>query len=80
MPIGSHQLLIGEIFTFFLERCFAHRRKTLVNSLKTRAFPPTSCSHLPEALVRLTLDPDVRADHLTHEQLVALYAFLTTEL
>ncbi|MGI6325647.1 MAG: 16S rRNA (adenine(1518)-N(6)/adenine(1519)-N(6))-dimethyltransferase RsmA [Saccharofermentanales bacterium] len=67
-------------FHLFLERCFAHRRKTLVNSLKNSGLPADQLLNLPEALVRLTLDPDVRADHLTHEQLVALYAFLTTEL
>ncbi|MGI6334032.1 MAG: 16S rRNA (adenine(1518)-N(6)/adenine(1519)-N(6))-dimethyltransferase RsmA [Saccharofermentanales bacterium] len=69
-----------EEFHLFLERCFAHRRKTLANSLKNAGLSADQLLNLPAALARLELDPDVRADHLTHEQLAALYALLTIEL
>ncbi len=53
-------------FLIFLKRAFAMRRKTLANSLRRDA-------RLPAALMRLALSPDVRAEAIAPEALLALY-------
>lgn len=56
-------------FTTFVRAAFAHRRKTLVNSLKNEGYD----SRLVEtALTRLHLSPSLRAETLTLEQFLEL--------
>lgn len=56
-------------FASFVKAAFAHRRKTLINSLKDEGFDQM---RIAGALERLTLSPSVRAEVLSLEQLIQL--------
>ncbi len=56
-------------FASFVKAAFAHRRKTLVNSLKDEGYDQT---RIIGALERLTLSLSVRAEVLSLEQLIQL--------
>jgi len=56
-------------FASFVKAAFAHRRKTLVNSLKDEGYDQ---SRISGALERLALSPSVRAEVLSLEQLIQL--------
>lgn len=56
-------------FASFVKAAFAHRRKTLVNSLKDEGYDQM---RIAGALERLTLSPSVRAEVLSLEQLIQL--------
>lgn len=58
-----------ERFFDFVKLCFAQKRKTLVNNLRSLALPAT----VREALVAVKLRPDARAEQLTVAQLAALH-------
>lgn len=59
-------------FFDFVKACFAKKRKTLVNNLRTFAAPAA----VREALEALQLRPDARAEQLSVAQLAALHARL----
>lgn len=61
-----------ETFLRFVQRCFAQKRKTLINNLSALA----SRKQLEEALNRLGLAPTVRAEQLSLEQFVELFGRL----
>ncbi|MEK7272444.1 MAG: 16S rRNA (adenine(1518)-N(6)/adenine(1519)-N(6))-dimethyltransferase RsmA [Nitrospirota bacterium] len=56
-------------FAALVKAAFAHRRKTLVNSLKDEGYDQV---RIAGALERLTLSPSVRAEVLSLEQLIQL--------
>ena len=56
-------------FASFVKAAFAHRRKTLVNSLKDEGYDQM---RIAGAIERLTLSPSVRAEVLSLEQLIQL--------
>jgi 16S rRNA (adenine1518-N6/adenine1519-N6)-dimethyltransferase len=56
-------------FAALVKAAFAHRRKTLVNSLKDEGYDQM---RIVGALERLTLSPSVRAEVLSLEQLIQL--------
>lgn len=56
-------------FAALVKAAFAHRRKTLVNSLKDEGYDQM---RIAGALERLTLSPSVRAEVLSLEQLIQL--------
>lgn len=56
-------------FLGFVEACFAHKRKTLTNNLKSR-YQPTA---IAEALAALELNPKSRAEELEIGSLVQLW-------
>lgn len=57
-------------FRRFLRTAFAQRRKTLINNLKSLAFPPRI---LKEAMGQLALKENARAEELSIGQFVALF-------
>lgn len=59
----------GPRFASLVKAAFAHRRKTLVNSLKDEGYDQ---SRIIGALERLTLSPSVRAEVLSLEQFIQL--------
>ena len=59
-------------FLDFVKLCFALKRKTLVNNLRSLTKPAV----IREALAALTLRPDSRAEQLSVGQLAALHALL----
>jgi 16S rRNA (adenine1518-N6/adenine1519-N6)-dimethyltransferase len=61
-----------KLFLDFAKLCFALKRKTLVNNLRSLANPAT----IREALASLALRPDSRAEQLSVRQLAALHALL----
>jgi 16S rRNA (adenine1518-N6/adenine1519-N6)-dimethyltransferase len=56
-------------FAALVRAAFAHRRKTLVNSLKNEGY---DSRHVEAALARLHLSPSLRAETLTLEQFLEL--------
>lgn len=56
-------------FTALVRAAFAHRRKTLVNSLKNEGY---DAKHVEAALTRLRLSPSLRAETLALEQFLEL--------
>jgi 16S rRNA (adenine1518-N6/adenine1519-N6)-dimethyltransferase len=60
----------GEAFLEFVKSCFSQKRKTLVNNLKSQARPEL----IREALTRLGLRADARAEQLSVANLAALYS------
>ncbi|MFO0698749.1 MAG: 16S rRNA (adenine(1518)-N(6)/adenine(1519)-N(6))-dimethyltransferase RsmA [Nitrospira sp.] len=60
-------------FTALVRAAFAHRRKTLVNSLKNEGY---DSKQVEAALTRLHLSPSLRAETLTLEQFLELTHFL----
>jgi 16S rRNA (adenine1518-N6/adenine1519-N6)-dimethyltransferase len=58
-----------ERFLNFVKLCFAQKRKTLVNNLRSIAKPEA----VRQVLASLELRHDVRAEHLTARQLAALW-------
>jgi len=56
-------------FAALVKAAFAHRRKTLVNSLRDEGYDQ---KHVTDVLERLTLSPSVRAEVLSLEQLIQL--------
>ena len=56
-------------FAALVKAAFAHRRKTLVNSLRDEGFQPSNVS---EALATIKVVPTIRAEMLTLEQFVDL--------
>jgi 16S rRNA (adenine1518-N6/adenine1519-N6)-dimethyltransferase len=67
---AKHALANETAFLDFVKLCFAQKRKTLVNNLRTRAEP----SQVRAALERESLRPDARAEQLSVSQLAALHA------
>jgi 16S rRNA (adenine1518-N6/adenine1519-N6)-dimethyltransferase len=57
-----------KLFFDFVKLCFAKKRKTLVNNLRSLAAPDA----VREALAALQLRPDARAEQLTVAQLASL--------
>ncbi|MFZ0967864.1 MAG: rRNA adenine N-6-methyltransferase family protein, partial [Candidatus Acidiferrales bacterium] len=57
-------------FLEFLQRCFAHKRKTLRNNL----LESSSDAQIAAALKSCGLKPDARAEQLDLTQFAALYA------
>jgi len=57
-------------FLEFLQRCFAHKRKTLRNNLR----PIASEAGIQHALAYCGLRPDARAEQLTLSEFAALFA------
>jgi 16S rRNA (adenine1518-N6/adenine1519-N6)-dimethyltransferase len=64
-----------EPFLDFVKLCFAQKRKTLVNNLKSRARPEL----IREVLARLHLRADARAEQLSVANLAALFQKLRGE-
>lgn len=60
-------------FLDFLERCFAQRRKMLVNSLRIAGTDEAILASLPDLLEKLQLGADIRAEKLAPDQFVMLY-------
>ena len=60
-------------FTALVRAAFAHRRKTLVNSLKNEGY---DSRHAETALARLHLSPSLRAETLTLEQFLELAHYM----
>jgi len=60
-------------FLDFVKLCFAQKRKTLVNNLRSLAKP----DEVREALADQSLRPDARAEQLAVSQFAALHAKLT---
>jgi 16S rRNA (adenine1518-N6/adenine1519-N6)-dimethyltransferase len=58
-----------EEFLRFVQRCFAHKRKNLINNLSAQA----SRGRVEEKLERLGLAPTVRAEQLSLEQFAELF-------
>lgn len=56
-------------FSSLVRAAFAHRRKTLLNSLKNEGY---DSKHVETALAKLDLSPSLRAETLTLEQFLAL--------
>jgi 16S rRNA (adenine1518-N6/adenine1519-N6)-dimethyltransferase len=56
-------------FAAVVKGAFAHRRKTLVNSLRDEGYEP---SHVSQALAAIQVVPTVRAEMLTLEQFMEL--------
>jgi len=56
-------------FSSLVRAAFAHRRKTLVNSLKNEGY---DSKHVETALTKLHLSPSLRAETLTLEQFLEL--------
>jgi len=74
-PLSPSPLREGELV--WVERvvraAFSHRRKTLVNAVRSGGLDPTpSAAAVVEALESAALDPKVRAEALTPDQLLAL--------
>jgi 16S rRNA (adenine1518-N6/adenine1519-N6)-dimethyltransferase len=63
------------LFMSFVKRCFAQKRKTLVNNLKTICEPAA----VRESLESLQLLPSARAEELGVRQLAALHQTLTKQ-
>lgn len=61
-----------EDFLRFLQACFRHKRKTLVNNLRPRSSPAA----LAEALAAMGRGSHARAEELSLEQLAKLYLLL----
>jgi len=59
-------------FLKFVKLCFAQKRKTLANNLKSHAKPDKT----PAALASLSLRPDARAEQLTVSQLAELHSLV----
>ena len=57
----------------FLESCFAQRRKTLTNSLKSAGYGSDRINRLASRLSDLKLDGNVRAERLTEEEFLDIY-------
>lgn len=74
---GDRQLQIDHWLAFhrFLEKCFAQRRKTLVNSLKTTGLTSDRQAILLQWLADSGLTADIRAEKLQYDQFVALYQY-----
>ena len=64
----------GDRFRTFIRTAFAQRRKTLLNNLKCLHF---SLPILREALDRVSLRDDVRAEQVSISQFVSLFEFLS---
>lgn len=64
------------VFYEFLKIAFTARRKTLNNNLKSLAFEPS----LKNLLTSLQLEPDIRAESLSIEQLITLFSHCTSPL
>jgi len=60
-------------FLDFVKMCFAQKRKTLVNNLRSLAKP----DEVREALAEQSLRPDARAEQLAVSQFAALLATLS---
>ena len=60
-------------FAALVKAAFAHRRKTLVNSLRDEGYDQ---SGIIGALERLTLSPSVRAEVLSLEQFIRFTRFI----
>lgn len=76
--------LVGELEFEWVERvaraAFSHRRKTLVNSLRSSALdPPPSSRAIERALERVGAAPGVRAERLTPGQILDLARWLEAE-
>jgi 16S rRNA (adenine1518-N6/adenine1519-N6)-dimethyltransferase len=63
-----------DIFHGFLRTAFAKRRKTLINNLKSYLFP---LPLIKQALARLSLEENVRAEQVSIAQFVSLFEFLS---
>lgn len=61
-----------EVFLDFVKSCFAQKRKTLVNNLRSLAKPDV----VREALSSQNLRPDARAEQLSVSQMAALHTAL----
>jgi len=62
-------------FLDFVKVCFGQKRKTLVNNLRSMASP----EYVREALERLNLRPDARAEQLSPTLLAALHRRLESQ-
>jgi 16S rRNA (adenine1518-N6/adenine1519-N6)-dimethyltransferase len=62
-------------FLNFVKSCFAQKRKTLSNNLKSRAKPDL----IREALTKLNLRADARAEQLTVTELASLFQALRSD-
>jgi len=62
-----------DAFRRFLRTAFAQRRKTLLNNLRSRPFPP---GLLQEAFRHLGIKETIRAEQLSIAQFVALFDLL----
>ncbi|MGE0643814.1 MAG: 16S rRNA (adenine(1518)-N(6)/adenine(1519)-N(6))-dimethyltransferase RsmA [Nitrospira sp.] len=58
-----------DLFSAFVRAAFAHRRKTLVNSLRDQGYEQTV---VDEALAALQCSPSVRAENLSLDEFIAL--------
>jgi 16S rRNA (adenine1518-N6/adenine1519-N6)-dimethyltransferase len=77
MPGARNGLGVGNEASFleFVGRCFAHKRKTVLNNLRG-AFSP---SHIERALETVKLGERARAEELTLKQFAGLSAALAKE-
>ena len=64
-------------FAALVKASFAHRRKTLVNSLRDEGYPPTSVG---PALESLHLSPTIRAETLSVQQFIMLTGLINAPL
>jgi 16S rRNA (adenine1518-N6/adenine1519-N6)-dimethyltransferase len=74
--IGKLQISDWPAYKSFLENCFAHRRKTLINNLKTTGLPPASLAKLKVYLESHGSSADIRAERLNIHDFFALHRFL----
>jgi len=70
LPGENSRIEIGDKSAFleFVKMCFAHKRKTLVNNLRSLAEP----ARVKEALTKLGIATAARAEELSVAQLAAL--------
>jgi 16S rRNA (adenine1518-N6/adenine1519-N6)-dimethyltransferase len=74
LPGGRAKLRLRDELAFldFVKLCFSHKRKTLVNNLRSLANP----SRIREVLAAQKLRPDARAEQLTVVQFATIHAAL----
>ena len=70
---GRLQISDWPAYSRFLESCFAQRRKTLINSLKSAGYGPERIARLSSRLDELELGGNARAERLTREEFLDIY-------
>jgi len=73
--IHNNKLQIDDWSKFhnFLERCFAQRRKMLMNSLRVAGIQTDKLARLSQIMADSGISAEIRAEMLSPEQFVALY-------